>query len=154
MLRVEDVTAIRDAVNKILERYRRYERLIKYPGDWGERAFRFWLASEVIHGKLKWPIANIVFGERYDILLVDNEVVPKVYVETKRPGTNVTKNMLNESISRAGEYYSIEYVLLTNGTIWLLYDDIKKSTVSTSIECSDLQICQRLFNAIYAPNII
>ena len=78
--------SLRKSLITILERYKKYEKYLQYPGDWGERAFRGWLVYEIFHDQLQWPIPNIVFGERFDVLFVDGAVKPVIYLETKKPG--------------------------------------------------------------------
>jgi len=46
----------------ILDRYDRYSRYLNFPGEWGERVFRGWVAFEIVHTHLRWPTANIIFG--------------------------------------------------------------------------------------------
>lgn len=147
-LEIEEITHIIKDI--ILERYRKYSRLIKYPGDWGERAFRAWLMYEVFHKLLEWPIKNIVFGEIYDVLLVDDMVRPVIYIETKKPEVNISKKYLKESIDRANHFFSIQYVLLTNGIHWYLYDTIKGTTDIISIGKSKSERIVSLFAKLHA----
>ena len=136
-------------VNTILDRYKRYSRLIGYPGDWGERAFRAWLAYEVFHILLQWPIENIVFGEVYDILLVDAQVRPVIYVETKKPEITLTRRLLDKSIERANHFFSIQYVLLTNGIDWHLYDLLKDRVERVNIKRLELETIGSLLNKLH-----
>jgi hypothetical protein len=57
-----------DKVREVLKRYENYGKYLRFPYEWGERAFRGWLVYEVFHGVLGWPIKYIVFGELFDVL--------------------------------------------------------------------------------------
>lgn len=126
-----ETSSILEILKTILDRYKRYEAYLKYPGEWGERAFRGWLVYEVFHGKLKWPISNIVFGERFDVLLVDNAVKPVIYVETKRPKRGLID--LENFAARIPSYNTLEYAVLANGYEWLRRDIVRKKDEKASL---------------------
>lgn len=79
------------AIKGVMRRYEQYTKYLDYPREWGERAFRGWLVFEVFHTCLKWPIKNIVFGEMYDVLFVNDDIQPMIYVETKKPGERTSR---------------------------------------------------------------
>lgn len=111
-----------------MKRYDMYTRFLNYPGDWGERAFRGWLVFEIFHEKLGWPIENIVFGERYDVLFVDNHIKPVIYLETKKPGRGLAE--LEQFKARISMYQTLEHAVIANGKQWLRIDvAIKNETL-------------------------
>jgi len=125
-LTVEDPPKrVKNILVEILNRYDRYGRLVRYPGEWGERAFRFWLIVELFMNVLGWPSQSIVLGEKYDVLLLDNDIRPVIYIETKRPDITVSEEHVEEAKERAKDYFSIRYVVVANGKMWVLYDAIK-----------------------------
>jgi hypothetical protein len=65
--------ALIDALKVILERCGETGVRLGYPGEGGERPFRAWLVSDFLATVLGWPIASIVVGERFDILLRDSD---------------------------------------------------------------------------------
>lgn len=109
-----------EAVQGIMERYERYTRYLNYPGEWGERAFRGWVVYEVFHALLGWPLENIIFGERYDVLFIDNDVRPVVYLETKKPGRGLAD--FEDFKNRIPIYQTIKHAALANGYEWLRMD--------------------------------
>lgn len=150
-----ELSHVQDGIIKILERYCEYERLIRYPGDWGERAFRFWIIKELFIDILRWPSKNIVFGERYDVLLLDEWIRPRIYIETKRPSKQITNRDLEEAIGRAKDFFSIDYVVITNGITWILYDCIKNVGFRIDdVEKADSGRVTRFFSKIRARNFI
>jgi len=146
---------IQNVIRQLLTRYREYEKLIRYPGDWGERAFRFWLVKELFTDVLGWNSKFIVFGERYDVLLLDDYIRPKLYLETKRPNTRITNSLIEEAIERSKEFYSIDYVIITNGIEWVLHDCIKGMEYKiANIESADDKEIAGFFSKIHAKNYI
>jgi len=114
----------KDVVNKIMKRYEDYTNYLRYPGDWGERAFRFWLVMELFHNYLKWPIDKIVFGERFDVLLINDEIKPVINIETKKPGVGSKSYSIFKN--RIKDYQTLNYAVLTDGFDWLIYNCIDK----------------------------
>jgi len=105
-------------LKKVMERYERYENFLAYPGDYGERAFRGWLVFELFHKELGWPVANILFGEIFDVLLLDDDLNPRINIETKKPGDGLAN--YDEFIKRLPNYQTLHYGVLTDGYEWLL----------------------------------
>ncbi len=148
-------TNVQDVIKRILTRYYDYERLIRYPGDWGERAFRFWLIKELFMDELSWHTEYIVFGERYDVLLLDEDIRPRIYVETKKPEIEIRDKDVEKAIRRAKDFYSIDYVVITNGTTWILYDCVKNVRIKIdNIRKADDERVAGFFNKIHAKNFI
>jgi len=147
--------SIRNTIRQLLERYREYGGLIRYPGDWGERAFKFWLVKELFMDVLGWDSKYVVFGEKYDVLFLDDYIRPKLYLETKKPGIRITKNHVKEAMERSREFYSIGYVIVTNGTTWVLHDCIKDVEHRVdSIEGADDGEVADVFSKLHAKNYI
>jgi hypothetical protein len=122
-------------VRRIMKRYERYTRYLNYPGEWGERAFRGWVVYEVFSTLLGWPLENIVFGERYDVLFVDNEVKPVVYLETKKPGRGLAD--CEEFKARIPLYQTIKHAALANGYEWLRIDIATRTEETIKLDDSD-----------------
>lgn len=112
-------------LTKILERYESYERFLKYPGDWGERAFRGWLVFELFHKYLGWSIEYIVFGERFDVLLINKDKKPIINIETKKPGNGLIG--YEDFKKRLEDYQTLYYAILTDGFLWLNLDCLDKT---------------------------
>ncbi len=128
----------------VLKRYERYERFLNYPGDWGERAFRGWLIFDLFHQFLKWPIENIVFGERFDVLLVNNEIKPIINIETKKPGRGLSE--YNAFKKRLSDYQTLNYAILTDGNEWMLFNCLEHSEI-----CYKLDEKEEKFDSIIRP---
>jgi len=120
-----------DAIRGILVRFEKYGKYLKYPGDWGERAFRGWLVYEIFHQKLRWPIPNIVFGEQFDVLFLNERLMPVVYLETKKP----TRDLAGEAdfLGRVPCFPTILYAVLTDGYDWLRFDVTTKQRKQISL---------------------
>lgn len=118
-------------ITAILTRYETYGRYIKYPGDWGERAFRGWLVYEFFHAILGWPIPSIVFGEQFDVLFVNERLIPVIYLETKKPHRDLADE--DYFIKRTPSFPTIQYALLTDGHEWLRRDIITGGRVEIKL---------------------
>jgi len=103
-----------------LGRFDRYGRYLHYPGDWGERAFRIWLVYELFHDELGWPVSQIVCGEAFDVLFVDDRLRPVLYLETKRPHRDLADEA--DFLRRIPSFQTIKCAVLTDGYEWLCYD--------------------------------
>lgn len=123
------------AIRTVMERYKQYTGYLKYPGEWGERAFRGWIVFELFHIHLRWPVKNIVFGERYDVLFVNDDVKPIIYLETKKPGRGLAE--YDDFIDRISSYQTIRYAVLANGYEWLRYDVTKTTQKIIKLEEKD-----------------
>lgn len=146
------VKSLRKSLITILERYKKYENYLHYPGEWGERAFRGWLVYELFHANLQWPISNIVFGEMFDVLFVDGAVKPVIYLETKKPGRGLAD--LQAFIQRSGKYETLVWIILTDGYKWLRIDNTtNKEQAFSSLE-RDLAYWQDFFRVFKATDYI
>lgn len=126
-----------DALQTILKRYEQYTRYLNYPGDWGERAFRGWVVYEIFHVCLGWPLKNIVFGERFDVLFVDNDIRPVVYLETKKPQRGLADS--EDFEARIPLYQTIKQAVLANGYEWLRIDVVTNSREMLKLPASNLK---------------
>lgn len=139
-------------INELLERYNRYSGYLSFPYEWGERAFRGWLVFDIFHLLLEWPLTNIVFGEQFDVLFVDGNVKPKIYLETKKPGRGL---MEFDSFQKRVRFYgTLRYAVITDGYLWarleiagdkssnpirLNIDDIEIKTQWTDFLCHSMR---------------
>ena len=111
---------------EILRRFDSYSGHLHFPRDWGERPVRAWLAVEVFGGILGWPIDRIVFGERFDILLIDSSLNPRVYIETKAPysltDSRKIDRLLTKAVGLGRRYPTIDHIVLTDANYWHRFD--------------------------------
>lgn len=124
-------------VRELLNRYDRYSRVLNFPSDWGERAFRGWLVFDLFHNFLKWNSGHIVFGERYDVLLVDDDLRPRIYIETKKPKIGLVKEEINKFEKRCPHYPTLRYAVMSDGYEWLLIDIPAESRIHTKLMAKD-----------------
>jgi hypothetical protein len=142
----------RKTLTTILTRYERYEKYLKYPGEWGERTFRAWLVFEVFHDNLKWPIANIVFGEIFDALFVNDAVKPKIYLETKKPKRGLVD--IDAFKRHIEKYETLEWAILTDGYVWLTVNCVERSEQSFSLSGLKSPEVESFFRAFSASNYL
>ena len=140
----------RRSVQTVLKHYYKIAEVMKFGAkrDWGERAFRFWLVQNLFIKELKWDPYQIVFGEAYDVLFLDLQMLPSIYLETKRPGDGLKD--LKEFKGRLSGYPTLRAAALTDGHEWLIgqvrggklsdtirfrvdYEDGKKETIIEKI---------------------
>ena len=124
-----------EAIQAVMKRYEQYTRYLNYPGEWGERAFRGWIVYELFHIRFRWPIKNIVFGERYDVLFVDDNIKPMIYLETKKPGRGLAD--FDDFRDRISAYQTMQHAVLANGYEWLRIDVAKDTQEVITLEDSD-----------------
>jgi hypothetical protein len=144
-----------DKIREVLKRYEDYGKYLRFPYEWGERAFRGWLVYEVFHEVLGWPIKYIVFGELFDVLLVDEYVRPKIYLETKRPGRGLVE--LDEFKARVQHYGTLRYAVITDGFTWSRFEVIGEKLgvqETVGINKADLTLMGRFFMQLHAKNFL
>ena len=151
-LRESSPKLLRESLIAVLERYQKYEKYLQYPGEWGERAFRGWLVYEVFHIQLRWPISNIVFGEQFDVLLVDEAVKPVIYVETKKPERGLAD--LEAFKQRSDKYGTLLWVVLTDGYKWLRISRVNNKEKTFSLPEPNLSSWQNFFRVLKASDYI
>jgi len=118
-------------IKTIIDRYKTYEKFLKYPGDWGERALRGWLAFEFFQNHLGWDSHRIVLGEIFDVLFINDQTKPVLYLETKKPLKGLVG--YDAFINRSKSYPSLRIGLLTDGISWLSYDYLVKEKIYITI---------------------
>jgi hypothetical protein len=91
---------------------------LNLPGEGWERAFRGWLAMDFLLNHLGWPTTHIVFGERFDILLLDQTLMPAVNVETKAPDWEASEKERSDFEARLRFYGTLRWAFFTNGRKW------------------------------------
>jgi hypothetical protein len=143
---------LRRSLTAILTRYRDYERYLKYPGEWGERTFRAWLVFEIFHDYLRWPIPNIVFGEVFDTLFVNDTVKPIIYLETKKPQRGLVD--LEAFQRHISKYQTLEWAILTDGYEWFRIDCVRKKEQTISLLKSGSSQLEDFFRALAATNYL
>lgn len=110
----------------IIERAFRYQRLLHYPGEGTERMLRGWIAMELLLGPLAWRPQNILFGETFDLLLVDDRIRPVLYIETKSLEQQISPkdipNEIKRILKRTGRRPTLKKMILTNGIKWIVFN--------------------------------
>jgi len=119
---------ILNTVKAILDRYKEYGGFLSFPYEWGERAFRGWLVCEVFHETLGWPFSKIIFGEQFDVLFINENIKPKIYLETKKPGRGLAE--FEQFQERIKFYGTIRYAVITDGFEWARYELISKNLIN------------------------
>ena len=146
------IKLLRKSLTTILERYKKYENYLQYPGDWGERAFRGWVVYEIFHDHLQWAIPNIVFGERFDVLFVNGAVKPVIYLETKKPKRGLVD--LDAFRRRIDKYETLVWAALTDGYKWVRVDCVRDEEQNFSSLETELARWKDFFRAFKATNYI
>ena len=146
------IKLLKKSLIAILERYRKYENYLQYPGEWGERAFRGWLVFEIFHDHLQWPIQNIVFGEKFDVLLVNGAVKPVIYLETKKPERGLAD--LDAFSRRISKYETLVWAVLTDGYKWIRVDCVRNEEQNFSSLETELVRWKDFFRAFKAIDYI
>jgi len=144
--------SIKKPLTTILARYERYEKYLKYPGEWGERTFRAWLVFEVFHDYLRWPIPNIIFGEIFDTLFVNDAVRPVIYLETKKPKRGLAD--MDAFRKHIEKYETLEWAILTDGYEWLTVDCVRNNERSFFLSGSKSSEVEGFFRAFKASNYL
>ena len=140
-----------EILKAIMKRYDQFSRYLNYPGEWGERAFRGWVVFKIFHESLEWPVENIVFGEKYDVLMVDDSVKPVIYLETKKPGRGLAD--IEDFMGRLSKYPTLEYAILANGYEWLRLDIIKNKEEKINLN-DELSKWRAFLKPLHASNYL
>jgi hypothetical protein len=102
----------------ILERCKKTGERIGYPGEGGERRFRYWLATDFLSGRLGWPGDQIVIGEVFDVLLLDQFKFPLQTIETKTPFHRASQDERTQFENRLSGFGTLRHAYFTNGNAW------------------------------------
>jgi hypothetical protein len=87
-----------------------------------ERPLRERVSHYLLQERLDWPQRLIRSGESYDILCYDEDLIPVLYIETKSPLSAVPQSEVDKALDRARNLTVLQYVLITNGKVYRLYD--------------------------------
>jgi hypothetical protein len=112
------VTAHLETIRAILDRYSAYRGRLNLPGEGFERAFRGWLMMDYLREALRWPTSRIFSGERFDLLLLDEDLYPVVNIETKAPDHEASAQEIEDFESRLPFYGTLRWAFFTNGKEW------------------------------------
>lgn len=122
----------------IIERAFRYQKLLRYPREGTERMLRGWIAMELLLGPLGWCPQNVLFGETFDLLLVDDRIKPVLYIETKSLEQQINPEDIPTEIKRilkrTGRRPTLKKMVLTNGIKWIVFDVANKPKIVFELE--------------------
>src|SRR5271157_1804616 len=105
-------------IRSVLQRCDEVGEKVGYPGEGGERRFRKWIASELLEQVLRWPGKNVVVGERFDVLLLSDEVHALATIETKTPYHQASKKERADFEERLSGFPTLKTAYFTNGPEW------------------------------------
>ena len=105
-------------IRTILDRYSTYRGRLNLPGEGWERAFRGWLVMDYLRDVLSWPTSRILFGERFDVLLLDEDLHPVINIETKAPDHEASEQEIQDFEQRFPFYATLRWAFFTNGKEW------------------------------------
>ncbi|MBZ5615902.1 MAG: N-6 DNA methylase [Acidobacteriia bacterium] len=128
------------AIHSVLRRCEEVGGRLDFPGEGGERRFRSWLATEVLQTVLGWPPKQVVVGERFDILLVNDELHPVATIETKTPFHKATRKEKKDFEERLDGFPSLRTAYFTNGSEWDRLDIITSEGNLEIVESSHLNL--------------
>jgi hypothetical protein len=109
---------ILETICSILSRCEQKDKKLHYPHEGTERAFRSWLADDLLKRVLGWPSGNVVVGERFDIRLDDDAGSPVVTIETKSLYHKSTPEEKKVFEKRLRGLASLKFAFFTNGRQW------------------------------------
>ena len=113
-----------DLIARLHEILRRCEATgdqINFPGEGGERRFRLWLATEFFTDLLDWPGSSVVQGERFDLILKDDNGLPVITIETKTPYHTASAKERKDFEKRLAAFPTLRYAIFTSGNEWERY---------------------------------
>ena len=114
----QTVATALETIRLILARHEEYRGRLNLPGEGWERAFRGWLAMDLLLQHFGWPTSRIVLGERFDILLLDEGLAPAVTIETKGPHHEASQRETEDFEARLPFYGTLRWAFFTNGEHW------------------------------------
>src|SRR5271157_271137 len=127
-------------IRSVLQRCDEVGEKVGYPGEGGERRFRKWIASELLEQVLRWPGKNVVVGERFDVLLLSDEVHALATIETKTPYHKASKKERADFEERLSGYPTLRTAYFTNGCDWDKLDIVVSGAELKVLERSSLDI--------------
>ena len=117
----EPGTDLIERLQEILRRCEATGEQINFPGEGGERRFRLWLATEFLTDLLGWPGTSVVQGERFDLILRDDSVLPVITIETKTPYHKASAKDRRDFEKRLAAFPTFRYAIFTSGNEWERY---------------------------------
>lgn len=105
-------------IRSVLQRCDEVGEKVGYPGEGGERPFRKWIASDLLESVFRWPSKNVLVGERFDVLLLSDEVHALVTIETKTPYHRASKKERSDFEARLSGHPTLRTAYFTNGAEW------------------------------------
>lgn len=142
------------AIHAVMRRCEEVGERLDFPGEGGERRFRSWLATDVLQLVLGWPAKQVIVGERFDILLVNNELHPIITIETKTPFHKASKKERKDFTERLNGFPTLRRAYFTNGVEWDRLDIITLEGKLEVVESSHLNIdkaSKELADGFFAP---
>ena len=140
----------------IIERAIKYRKLLKFPHEGTERMIRGWIALELLNVQLNWNSQNIIFGETFDLLLVDDRIRPVLYLETKGLEQQINPSdipiELEKILKRTYRRPTLQILILTNSIKWIVFDVSDHPDIVLNIEDvrtatqNDLSLLKRYMN--------
>jgi len=112
-------------LHAVLERFDSFNQLGALRKEGGERAFRGWLVGGLLGPALGWPWERVVLGESMDILMLNWQDLPVIYIETKTPTQSIQVAHRREMDGRLDRWGSLQLAVLTNGRAWELFEPAK-----------------------------
>ena len=109
---------ILSCIQSILDRCEEVGERVDYPGEGGERGYRAWLNSELLHGVLGWPTKSVLVGERFDLLLLGVDDHAVATIETKTPYHRASKKERSDFQERLSGFPTLRTAFFTNGPEW------------------------------------
>jgi len=133
---------------------------VGYPGEGGERRFRGWLNSDLLQQTLHWPSKNVVVGEIFDLLLLDDDQHALATIETKTPYHKASKKEREDFQERLSGFPTLRTAYFTNGPEWHRLDIVVTGGQLSILERSRLdtrrdsaELAQKFFAPlIYEPD--
>jgi hypothetical protein len=141
-------------IRSVLRRCEEVGERLDFPGEGGERRFRSWLATDVLQVVLGWPAKQVVVGERFDLLLVNDELYPIITIETKTPFHKATKKDKKDFEGRLDGFPTLRTAYFTNGNEWDRLDIITSEGKLEIVESSHLNLAkasEELADVFFAP---
>ncbi len=139
-----------------MDRCKEVGERVGYPGEGGERRFRGWLNSDLLQQTLNWPSKNVVVGEIFDLLLLNDDQHALATIETKTPYHKASKKEQKDFQERLSGFPTLRTAYFTNGPEWDRVDIVVSGGQLSVLERSRLDIRKEsadLTERFFAPLI-
>jgi hypothetical protein len=127
-------------IRSVLQRCDEVGEKVGFPGEGGERRFRKWIASELLEGVLRWPVKNVMVGERFDVLLLSDDDHALATIETKTPYHQASKKERTDFEERLSGFPTLRTAYFTNGSEWDRLDIVVSGAELRVLERSTFDI--------------